>query len=166
MLKPLRKLLVAWIVWEALVGIYVVALHLWSGRGSAGPGEKVALVGAFVSGFLVVLANWLACPRLRRIPSVLVGLGCGFLVPVAIGWAEGMLVDHWQSRWLWAHLADPAGLWFFGWLLCIPSAIAGALIGLVFARPGVQRIGGESGDRESGESGRNPGTDGTFSDNS
>jgi hypothetical protein len=90
------------------------------------------IVWAVIVGFVVAALSYPLCRALHRLPSVVVGVILGLLIPVTLGWLWGRLAEPWgfPQRVLWTGL----DAWIAGVELSIPSALAGAVVGYLQAR--------------------------------
>lgn len=140
MRRVLRRLFVSLLAWEVIVACSIAFMYVLANRKSLGPEGQAFLLWAFALGFVVVLICWPVCQRLSRVRSILAGLGLGLLVPAVAGLLWGRVVDPrlygWNHPW-----GLPSGLnwtgmdaWLAGLQLAVPSAVAGAIVGLLQAK--------------------------------
>lgn len=132
MSRFLKTFVIPLLVWEAIVAGAIALMYAAAHRDYIGPEGKRYLTLAAVLGFVVVLLSWPLCRMLRRLPGTLAGFAIGFVIPIVGGSIWGLLADQYQSS--WGHSWTSMDAWFEGVQLSVPSAIAGAIVGLLQAQ--------------------------------
>ena len=132
MLKSLRNAVLSLLTWYAVAACSILFMYAIAHRKSPGPEGVAYLTWAFLLGLLVVLPSSPFCRLLNRVPSTLVGMGFGLLIPIIFAWLWGRSIEQWAlSRGLlWTGL----DAWIAGMQLAIPSSIGGSVSGYLQGR--------------------------------
>jgi hypothetical protein len=132
MLKSVRNVVFSLLVWYAIVGCAIAGMSVVARAASTGPEAHSYLMRAFWLGILVILLIWSVCRVLRRLPAIVLGTILGLSMPIFAGW----IWVHWIENFSVARglLWNGTDLWFQGFQIAIPSAIAGGIVGYFLAR--------------------------------
>jgi hypothetical protein len=137
MLKILRSVVLSLLAWYAVVACSLFLMYAVAHRKSLGPEGVAYLKWTFLVGLSVALFISPLCRLLKPVPSSLLGMGFGLMIPILSAWIWGRALEHWAvSRgFLWTGL----DAWIAGMQLSIPSAIGGGVSGYLQGRVPLDR---------------------------
>lgn len=131
-----RRLWLAALVWESIVLAYVAAV-IWIRSGRINSENLRVLAEIALAGLIVVLSCWPICRVLQKWVGALTGAAVGLAIPLVLGWMVGIMANRFQGS--WGHFITPLESWILGLQISIPSAIAGAIVGFLQAKPSRER---------------------------
>ena len=126
----MKRLIIGMTAWSAVVGGWILGMHMYFRDFSVGPEERTVLVYTFATGCVVVPLCLFVCPMLRRAGASLTGFAFGLVVPVLTGFVWALLPESFPSLNLPWSAHDS---WANGYMLAVPSGVAGILVGLLLA---------------------------------